>query len=321
MKEQDIMNNPLLILGLLLSLSTIGCAGNKKASLQTGLPPETTVSGETFDEKYPANASDPFRLEQLRETKQYARNSRNMPPELTKLLDMRSSGGTQESKSSVKQLRPETLKEVADLIGFQTAMSWQYGNLLEETEKFASSLDQTFNFAPLVIMFDDSLVLPPILTKANSSIRLEDYNMASSSTKTFELLQDARFISVVPSWRIYLMADNFPNPEQPHPALLPRTEAERDVWREGVLNGWNRGIVESNYLYSDNVARLTRDYKGVLLFHMLAAEKILTEPNLAKANFGVHVSNNKMFIDQKVFRITKPSEFNKDSKKWKTLIN
>ena len=117
------------------------------------------------------------------------------------------------------------------------------------------------------------------------------------------------------------MADNFPNPEQPHPALLPRTEAERDVWREGVLNGWNRGIVESNYLYSDNVARLTRDYKGVLLFHMLAAEKILTEPNLAKANFGVHVSNNKMFIDQKVFRITKPSEFNKDSKKWKTLIN
>ncbi len=278
----------------------------------------TPVQGEAFSNKYPLEEGDPFRLNMM---KQPSFDSDYQPEELKTLLGMKSknSEGSSEN-SSFKKLRPDAIKEVARLVALQTGISWRYEQLMNETKKYNHILDQTFNFAPLVIIYGDTLVLPPVLSSAGSSIRVESSTTATTALKTYEMLHDARFITAVPSWREYLMANNFPQPEQAHMALLPRTSEEKAIWKGAIKEGWQLGVEQADELYRDNIFRLVRDYKGILLYHMLAAEKLLTEPKLADSAFNTHISKNKMFINQRVFKIVGPSRFNPNSAEWEALV-
>jgi hypothetical protein len=229
--------------------------------------------------------------------------------------------GAEEDAAAVK-LRPKAVAEAGRMVGVQTGISWRYGTLLAEAEKRAGAMDQAFNFGPLMLLEDDALVLPPILTSGDESMRIEQGDAATSALKTFELLEDARFVPTLPNWRSYLQADgNFPAPEEPNPVLLPKNSEEKDIWRAAVLEGWNIGVEQADQLFGDNVARLVRDFRGATLYHALQEGRLVKEPNLANARLGTQVADRKMAVDKKVYRITQPAAFQADERKWKPLTN
>ena len=232
------------------------------------------------------------------------------PAELTELLEMTGTA-TGKEKTAVQLMRPKAIREAARLVTFQTAMSWRYGQLVAETERYSAVMDTAFNFAPLMLTQGEALIMPPLLTRAGASMRIEDNATATAAKTTYELLEPARYIAVVPNWREFLMADDFPSPEEPNPALLPKNAEERAIWRAAVREAWAQGLAEADQLYADNVSRMARSYRGVMLYHLLTAQHLLSRVNTASSDLGTRRSDNgnKLNIGQKVYRITAPSAF------------
>ena len=142
-------------------------------------------------------------------------------------------------------------------------------------------------------------------------MRIENTAAATTAETTYELLEPARYIATVPNWRKFLMIDGFPEPEKPNPAVLPKNDEERAIWRAAVREAWAQGLAEADQLYADNVARMVRNYRGIMLYHLLTAQHLLSRVDTASANLGMHTSDggNKLNIGQKVYRITAPSAF------------
>ncbi len=241
--------------------------------------------------------------------------SLSLPPQkdepelLRELLELKTKADQKEKKSFLAFLRPNAIRDAAHLVSLQTAVSYRYDQLLTDTRKYAHVLDTAFNFAPLMMTQGETLIMPPVLTRSGQSLRIEDSHTATTSKTTYELLFPAKYISVVPDWHQYLMSQSFPEPEQPNPALLPRTNEERLIWRAAVRQGWAFGMEQAEEIYKTNISRMARDFRGITLYHLLTAQNLLSRAKTAKADMGIHINNNKMYIGQKVYRITSPSRF------------
>ena len=97
----------------------------------------------------------------------------------------------------------------------------------------------------------------------------------------------------------------FRNRKQPNPAVLPKNAMERAIWRSAVREAWKQGLAEADQLYADNVSRMARSYRGVMLYHLLTAQHLLSRVNTASSNLGTRQSDNgnKLNIGQKVYRL------------------
>jgi len=208
-------------------------------------------------------------------------------------------------------MRPAAIKEAAQLVTFQTAMTYRYKQLVAATEQHSSIMDPAFNFGPLLMTQGDALILPPVLTRAGASMRIESGETATTAQTSYELLAPARYVAAAPTWREVLMTDGFPEPEKPNPAVMPKNDKERLIWRAAVRKAWAQGLTEADHLYADNVSRMVRIYRGVMLYRLLAAQHLLSRVNTASAELGSKTTDggNKLHIGQKVYRITAPSSF------------
>ena len=294
------------LLPLLLCVSMAGCAA--KTDMQeplppVPLPPQSALAaapapeqpeGQTLTVHLPADTSGSPR--------------QGEPEELATLLEMK---GTSEKESAVSLMRPTAIREAAQLVTFQTAMTYRYKQLVAATEQHSSIMDTAFNFGPLLMTQGDALILPPVLTRAGACMGIESGETATTAQTSYELLAPARYVSTVPTWREFLMTDGFPEPEKPNPAVMPKNDKERLIWRAAVREAWAQGVTEADQLFTDNVSRMVRQYRGVMLYHLLTAQHLLSRVNTASADVGMKTtdSGNKLHIGQKVYRITAPSAF------------
>ena len=312
------------LLPFVLMASLAGCAG-KQGNIgnmpPVPLPPQSTASTESSTPVATnTKAAEKNTATQVAEdegqvitvtvpAKLGAAPHKGEPEELADLLEMK--GGDSKDITAVSLMRPNALREAAQIVTFQSAMAYRYKQLLAETERHSRILDTAFDFSPLLMTQDDALILPPVLTRAGASMRIEDTKTATTAQTSYELLAPARYVSTVPNWRTFLMADSFPAPEKPNPAVMPKNDKERLIWRAAVREAWAQGLTEADQLYADNVSRLVREYRGIMLYHLLSAQHLLSQVNTASASLGMKTSDNgnKLHIGQKVYRITAPSAF------------
>lgn len=311
-----------LLLPLALTICLGGCAGKQGAVVNPApVPPDVanapapadsadkgTGKFTPYDASYREDGTGQYLTVHL--TSDPASGPRKGEPgELAELLEMK--GTDTREKTAVQLMRPSAIREAAQLVTFQTAIAWRYKQLADQTEGYGAIMDTAFNFAPLMLTQGEALIMPPLLTRAGASMRIEDAGTATTAKTTYELLEPARYVAVIPNWRAFLMMDEFPEPEQPNPAVLPKNAEERAIWRAAVREAWAQGLNEADQLYADNVARMARSYRGVMLYHLLTAQHLLSRVNTASSDLGMHQSDNgnKLHIGQSVYRITSPSAF------------
>ena len=213
-------------------------------------------------------------------------------------------------------LRSRSLKDTAMSLGAQGSLAWsstEINGWLENEKKY---LDGIFNFSALML---EHGVMPPVLEVGDNNLNLSDPNTIRVADRTYKIVQQAQFSTTPPNWREYLWL-NYSKPELPDKTLLPRNRAEQKIWRDGINAGWDKGIEQAYTIFQQSLARLKRDYNGMLLYRKLLTEHMISAPYVARTELGVTGDGNDMRINDQVLRIVQHPQLQTSSKGWKAVV-
>jgi len=221
-------------------------------------------------------------------------------------------------KSEIQNARPQAIRETATILATQKGVSWRYKKILDEIKNCETQLSQIFDFGHLLI--HKGKVLPPVIVQAKEGYTVESDVKATSVKTVYKIIQDAKFISSPPNWRDYLLQSytSF-SKNDVQVGVLPKNDKEREIWEKAIDKGWDAGVRQANYLFQINLNQLVRDYRGLIKFNILLEKNMVDLPIVAEGELGIKVGDKRLDVDQKVFRITNPTNF-KEVENWKPQI-
>ncbi len=238
------------------------------------------------------------------------------PTNINDLENMSADTTTASESSQIGQIRIKALEDTALSLGAQGGLAWASQQINKRTDKDKWYLESIYNFNGMMLSHG---VLPPVLTEANNSLNLADSSTIRIADKTYQIVQQARFATTPPNWREYIWLP-FNKPELPNKVLLPRTSEERAVWSKNIRIGWQKGIEQAYSIFQQNLARLKRDYNGMILYRKLLQEKMVSAPYVSKTELGVTGDGTDMRINDQVLRITEMPKLQTDSSGWNAIV-
>jgi defect-in-organelle-trafficking protein DotC len=235
---------------------------------------------------------------------------------LNSLENVQVSARNTDSRDALAGLRGRSLKDTAMSLGAQGSLAWSSNEINGWLDKQKKYLDSIFNFNALML---EHGVMPPVLEVGDDSLNLADPNTIRVADRTYKIVQQAQFSTTPPNWREYLWL-NYAKPEMPDKTLLPRNKAEQKIWREGIRAGWDKGVEQAYSIFQQNLARLKRDFNGMLLYRKLLTEKMISSPYVARTELGVTGDGNDMRINDQVLRIVEHPQLQTNSKNWRAVV-
>lgn len=245
-----------------------------------------------------------------------SKNGNTKVVDLKDLMSNTISGNNSLAKeiSEVSIMRRNGIIEIAGSLGMSAGLMKRMSEYKAELEQESGALDNLYNFSFVKI---DNGVLPPVLTEGLANYAQNNDDEVRIADIMYKIEAKAKFVSVYPTWRNYLVFNLVPF-DSPENAYLPKTPGENAIWDEWVKKGWEQGVRQANEIFESSYNRLKRDYKGMLTYKNLAAQGLITKPVIAKANLGVTGGGNEMSINDQIFRISDHSALNPNQKEWKT---
>jgi defect-in-organelle-trafficking protein DotC len=216
----------------------------------------------------------------------------------------------------ISALRYTSLRDTALSTGARAGLAWRSKEINCILRRFERPLDLIYNFTPLLL---DKNVLPPVLMEARYTLDQTAEDIIRVSDRAYAIQSQARFVTMPPTWREYLLS-NYKDPGLPDGTLLPRNATEKEVWDRYIDEGWQIGITQADVIFTENLARLKRDYEGMVLYQSLLAQNMVSLPFVAEVNLGVTGGPNEMAINDRILRITALPEFNTHSKEWESQM-
>lgn len=234
---------------------------------------------------------------------------------LTQLQNLHAESATT-AKKQMTALRAQALQDIAMSVGAQAGLAWRSEHINQILTKSSSRLDRIYNFNLILL---DHNVIPPVLIQGNNSLHLSDAQTLRINDRTYQIISQARFTTTPPQWRNYLWMD-YQHPELPLPAFLPKTPAERAVWKKYATLGWQDGINQANVIFNENLARLTRDYTGMALYQNLLLKGMVSKPFVARTDLGITGDSSDLHINDQILRITSLPKLQVNPGRWKSIV-
>ncbi len=239
------------------------------------------------------------------------------PKEFETLQTLSRSGAlTSLEGSNTNYIRMEAVRETALSVGARAGLAWRSKHINETTATQASYLDSVFNFNSLIL---DDEILPPVLLEARNAANMDDPQNLRIADRSYSIVKQARFVTTPPTWREYLWMDQRA-PEPPDPSLLPQTQEEKKAWQQGIIEGWAAGVKQANEIYAENLARLKRDYQGMVRYRMLLAQKMVTPPQVAYRELGVTGGGEMLSVNDRILTIKALPSLQADSSGWEPSL-
>lgn len=235
---------------------------------------------------------------------------------LSELENLNSASNYASNEKDISNLREESIKETALTLGAQSGLAYRSKKINQSLEKQEAHLNNVFNFGPLML---EHSVLPPVLIQANNTLSISGPDSLRISDETYRIAGQAKFVTAPPTWRTYLWM-TFKTPELPNKTLLPKLASEEKIWKKYVALGWQTGLKQADRIFKVNLARLQRDYQGMLLYRSLLAKHMISEPFVARTDLGVTGDGNSININDQVLRITATPQLQTDSKEWQAVL-
>ena len=224
------------------------------------------------------------------------------------------------AKTRLSPVREAALRSAATTLGTQTGLIERAREINKEVEARRAKLEKSYRFGDLVI---GAGVLPPVLvvTENAASVTNDSMRLAGS---IYQIRQPARFFSGAPSWRDWLLMglpvdDKMPDPPKEE-QLLPRNAEERAFWEQQIKEAYLSGREQAQEIFDNNLGQLEEVYLGMRTFYELYQRQMVSAPIIAKSQEIVTQDDkNTIVVGDTLFRITAPSEFKVDPKKWRAL--
>jgi defect-in-organelle-trafficking protein DotC len=220
------------------------------------------------------------------------------------------------ARQSVSPIRIQMLRDTALSLGAKGGLAFRAKEINAISLKHTNLLQRIFNFYGMLL---DDNVLAPVLAEGRKNLGVANNTTLRTADRNYEIVAQARFVTAPPTWRDYLIL-NYDPPEKPDSMLLPRNQAEQIVWKKYIHEGWEAGIKQADTIFEENVARLARDYKGMIIYRSLLAQNMVSLPYVANLELGVTGDDSHLNINDKVLRITALPELNLNSKAWKAIV-
>lgn len=217
-------------------------------------------------------------------------------------------------------LRLPALQRAAEKYGMQGGLVWAANEINKDLEANADKLSRTYAFNLFTIEGPGgSKIMPPVIAQASDDFESFEQGKAIRVADTvFEIIEQAKFAPVAPLWHSYLMR-NFTAPMEP--MILPKNNAERNVWRHFVAKGWEAGVAQAHEIFQADLRRLERDFTGMVLYRQLLAKGMISSPSVSEGHLGVTGNNNNMRINDRALRITRDPALQLDTKKWQAPVS
>jgi defect-in-organelle-trafficking protein DotC len=215
-----------------------------------------------------------------------------------------------------EDLHVEALREIALSVGAQSGLAFRSKQINQALTRESHALDRIFNFNLLLLAHH---VLPPVLVQGENLLNLTDRETLRLADRSYRIESQARFVTTPPVWRDYLWMQYAP-PEKPVAAFLPKTAEEQAIWWAAVTEGWENGLKQAETIYAENLARLKRDYQGMLLYRKLLKLKMVSRPFVAHTTLGITGDANELRIQDQILRITALPALQLQAKKWAPVI-
>jgi defect-in-organelle-trafficking protein DotC len=213
-------------------------------------------------------------------------------------------------------IRVKALEDTAMSLAAQGGLASASDQLNSHLQKDKWYLETLFNFNGMMLSHG---VLPPVLVQGDNSLNLADPNTIRVSDKTYKIIQQARFVTTPPNWRDYLWM-TYSKPEIPSKFLLPKNSDERKIWVHAVHVGWDKGVQQAYSIFQQNLARLKRDYQGMILYRKLLQQHMISAPFVSRTELGVTGDGNDMRVNDQVLRITELPKLQTESQGWKAIV-
>lgn len=222
-------------------------------------------------------------------------------------------------EAAITPIRANELREAALTLGSHKGLADRSVKILAELDTRAQRLDTMYRFGALITK---NGVLPPVITEARDAVESTS-DQVRRADSMYKIAVPARFVTVPPSWRDYLYVGLRAKAQVdpvPFAAMLPKTSAEREYWKAQVMLGFRQGEDLADQILSTNLARLNRDYLGMLRYSDLLNRGMVSQPEVAVAPQVVSGDRNHLNVGDTLYRVTDHGGFVTDPNKWQVTL-
>lgn len=232
--------------------------------------------------------------------------------------EIKVTAGKPAAASSVNDMRRKAVTEGAQSYGAQMGYarrSWEIMNRLQDR---SGVLSQVFDFNRVVALapVGAGVIIPPVVSTSTRAFTVDAYGQEAAVADAYLTITRAgRIAPIAPTWRDYLVI-TAAVPSAPAKSLLPATKDELSIFEHAKNEGWQAGVKQAEDEFSERIARLQRDFHGMLQYRQLVANGMMDRMVLANADFGVTANEREMRIGSKAVKITSEAEFNAQPETW-----
>jgi defect-in-organelle-trafficking protein DotC len=212
--------------------------------------------------------------------------------------------------------RFEMIRDGALMYASQCALKYYYEEINQSLLSKEILLNRVFNFQPLML---DSDVIPPIVVQAGKTVEQVSSEYLIIADRTFKILRHGSFTTTPLSWKDYLLAD-IPMPPLPDKSLLPSDSIEQEIWLTYVDQGWNAGKEQAFIMLQNNLAQLIQHYQGMVTFHRLFQQGLMTAPIIQQIESGITMGPDQMHINQKILAIAEQGFLESHHERWHSYM-
>ena len=213
--------------------------------------------------------------------------------------------------------RLEAVRDSGKALGIQTGINRQMYFMKLALKKHERELDTVYDFGPLMIQ---GRVVPTVITEVRDMYHQEGDDVIKLSGVEYNIESQARFSSVVPTWKEYFEYGAGSTSQSNITLGLQIKGDEEHLFRESIRQGYEEGIEAANTMFKHSFEKLNRDYTGMLRFNTFVKQGMISMPIIAKSDIEITNTGTRLTMDETLLRLTVLSRFNSQMDSWNAWV-
>ncbi|EJJ7910312.1 type IV secretory system conjugative DNA transfer family protein [Salmonella enterica] len=222
-----------------------------------------------------------------------------------------------EKPEGISETRWKMLTDAGRTLGFRGGKARRSWELIQALNSRESTLNALYDFRPLI---SPEGWLPPVIDEAQDVAHITPDQIRTSS-HIWTIIRPERFVSNPPGWRDWLLkglsTTATPGTEG---SVVPEDRTQRKVWEMALRQGWQEGRQNADLTLEANQKRLTRDFRGMMLYSLLWRQGMITRPDVTDQLQTITGNGQKLVTGDRVRRLKNHAEFNLQKSHWRPLI-